>query len=122
MSGCCEVRAHPSAGTVTEVASTVTEVVGIVTELQHIRTSHLFPFFAFSMLRWVDVAAAIPLEFLLNQGDFKSLGRAVQLYMKRVAAIQASVMHVAPCRRNCIASPAGLPWRCFSNPMPAGNS
>ena len=56
---------------------------------------------AFSMLRWVEVADAIPLEFLLNQGDFKGLGRAVQLYMKRVMAIQASVMHVTPCLRNC---------------------
>ena len=40
----------------------------------------------------MEVAAAIPLELLLQHGDSKGLCQAVQLYMKRVMAIQVSVM------------------------------
>lgn len=40
----------------------------------------------------MEVAAAIPLELLLQHGDSKGLYQAVQLYMKKVMAIQVSVM------------------------------
>ena len=48
------------------------------------------------MLRWVEVAAAIPLDLLLKHGDFRGLCQAVQLYMKRVMAIQVGVMKLFP--------------------------